>query len=132
MPLYLEEPASAAAQEALARDFGQLVTSVLAPVEAQAALARFQREGVLSAAQSERVAARLRADLDLAPRSLELNREVLGEALRLLKIVQTPIRTLDVLHVASCLRYGTKGFVTADKQQARFAQAVGLEVSYLE
>lgn len=108
------------------------MTSVLAPVEAQAALVRFQREGVLSAAQSERVAARLRADLDLAPRSLELNREVLGEALRLLKIVQTPIRTLDVLHVASCLRYGTKGFVTADKQQARFAQAVGLEVSYLE
>lgn len=107
------------------------MTSVLAPVEAQAALARFQREGVLSAAQSETVAGRLRRDLEVSPRRLELSQDVLDEALRLLKVA-APLRTLDALHVASCLRYGTRGFVTADRQQARFAQAVGLEVAYLE
>jgi predicted nucleic acid-binding protein len=57
---------------------------------------------------------------------------VLAEAVRLLKIqVALPLRTLDALHVATCLRYGTSGFVTNDKQQARLAQAAGLDAHWL-
>ncbi len=132
LPLYLEEPVTEAAQEALTRDFGQLVTSVLALVEVQATLARHQREGSLNAAQSEAVMARLSHDLDGAPRRLELGEAVLDEAIRLLRVqLSPPLRTLDALHIASCLDYGTRGFVTADRQQAQFARALGLEVALL-
>ena len=132
LPLYLEEPATRAAHDALTRDAGQLVTSVLTLVEVRSGLARYGREGVLSAAQIEAVFERAQRDLERTPRRLELTLEVLAEAVRLFK-TQTalPLRTLDTLHVASCLRYGTRGFVTRDRQQARLAQAVGLDVHLL-
>ncbi len=132
LPLYLNEPASEVAQRALERDSGQLATSVLTTVELRAGLARLEHEGVLSAAQADAVFERARRDLDRTPRRLKLSGDVLEEAVRLLKIKgDTPLKTLNTLHVATCLRYGTGGFVTNDKQQARFAQQVGLRVSYL-
>lgn len=132
MPLYLNEPASEAAQRALEQDGGQLVTSVLTTVELRSGLARLEYEGVLSAAQADAVFERARRDLDRTPRRLELSGEVIEEAVRLLKTKSdTPLKTLDTLHVATCLRYGTSGFVTNDKQQARFAQRTGLRVYYL-
>ena len=131
MPLYLSEPASEAAQAALARDFGQLVTSVLALVELRSGLSRYEREGVLSVEQAARIFERARTDLSQTPRRLELSQDVLNEAIRILSSTSKPSRTLDALHVASCLRYGTRGFVTNDKQQAQLARAVGLEVHWL-
>ena len=132
LPLYLDEPATEAAHDALTRDAGQLVTSVLTLVEVRSGLARYGREGVLSAAQIEVVFERAQRDLERTPRRLELIPEVLAEAVRLFK-TQTalPLRTLDTLHVASCLRYGTRGFVTGDRQQVRLAHAVGLDVHLL-
>lgn len=130
--MYIDEPASEAAQDALARDFGQLVTSVLTVVELRSGLARYQREGVLSSSQADTVYERAQRDLNSTPRRLELTREVLAEAVRLLKTqASLSLRTLDALHVATCLRYGTSGFVTNDKQQARLAQAVGLDAHWL-
>ena len=74
----------------------------------------------------------MQRDLGQTPRRLELSQDVLAEAVRLLKSqVALPVRTLDVLHVATCLRYGASGFVTNDKQQARFAGAVGLDAYWL-
>lgn len=132
LPLYLSEPATEAAQGALTRDFGQLVTSALTLVELRSGLARYQREGVLTAAQADTIFERAQRDLNSTPRRLELTREVLAEAVRLLKIGGAiPLRTLDALHVATCLRYGTNGFVTNDRQQARLAQAVGLDAHWL-
>ena len=132
MPLYLDEPVSEEAQAALARDFGQLVTSALTLVELRSGLARSEREGVLSAQQTTRIFERVRADLAKTPRRLELSQDVLDEAVRLLNgYRERPSRTLDALHVATCLRYGTRGFVTNDKQQARLAQAVGLSAHWL-
>lgn len=132
LPLYLHEPASEAAHEALARDFGQLVTSVLTPVELRSGLARYEREGVLTPTQAETIYERVQLDLERTPRRLELGRDVLAEALRLLQNhVALQVGTLDVLHVATCLRYGANGFVTNDKQQAHFAEAVGLETCWL-
>ena len=132
LPLYLDEPSTEAVHDALARDAGQLVTSVLTLVEVRSGLARYGREGVLNAFQIEEVFGRVRHDLERTPRRLELTPEVLAEAVRLFKMQTTlPLRTLDTLHVASCLRYGTRGFVTGDRQQARLAQAVGLDVHLL-
>lgn len=131
MPLYLSEPASSAAQAALARDFGQLVTSALTLVELRSGLTRYEREGVLNAEQAEQIFKRARYDLAKTPRWLELSQKVLDEAIQLLKNYSEMIRTLDALHVATCLRYGTRGFVTNDKQQARLAQAANLEVHWL-
>ena len=132
LPLYLDEPATRAAHDALTRDAGQLVTSVLTLIEVRSGLARYGREGVLSATQIETVFGRVQRDLERTPRRLELTLEVLAEAVRLFKMQTTlPLRTLDTLHVASCLRYGTRGFVTGDRQQARLAQAVGLDVHLL-
>lgn len=129
MPLYLNEPASEAAQGALEQDGGQLVTSVLTTVELRSGLARLEREGVLSAAQADAVFERARRDLERTPRRLELSEDVIEEAVRLLKTERDlRLKTLDTLHVATCLRYGTGGFVTNDKQQARFAQRTGLRV----
>ena len=132
LPLYLDEPATRAAHDALTRDAGQLVTSVLTLIEVRSGLARYGREGVLSAAQIETVFGRAQRDLERTPRRLELTSEILTEAVRLFR-TQTalPLRTLDTLHVATCLRYGTRGFVTSDRQQARLAQAVGLDVHLL-
>jgi len=132
LPLYLDEPATEAAHNALARDAGQLVTSVLTLVEVRSGLARYGREGALSISQIEAVFERAKRDLERTRRRLELTTEVLTEAVRLFK-AQTalPLRTLDTLHVATCLRYGTRGFVTNDRQQARLAQAAGLDVHVL-
>lgn len=82
--------------------------------------------------QADAIYKRVQHDLDRTPRRLELSHEVLTEAVRLLKTqAALPLRTLDVLHVATCLRYGTNGFVTNDKQQAHLAQAVGLTSHWL-
>jgi predicted nucleic acid-binding protein len=82
--------------------------------------------------QADAIYERVQHDLNHTPRRLELSHEVLTEAVRLLKTqAALPLRTLDVLHVATCLRYGTSGFVTNDKQQARLAQAVGLDSHWL-
>ena len=131
MPLYLNEVASEAAQIALSQDFGQLVTSTLTLVELRSGLARYERDGVLNAEQAARIFERARYDLARAPRRLELSQEVINEAIRLLSSYHEPIRTLDALHVASCLRYGTQGFVTNDKQQAQFARTVGIHAHWL-
>ena len=132
LPLYLDEPATEAAHDALTRDAGQLVTSVLTLVEVRSGLARYGREGVLNAFQIEAVFERVQHDLERTPRRLELTSEVLTEAVRLFRMqTALPLRTLDTLHVATCLRYGTSGFVTNDKQQARLAQAIGLDVHLL-
>lgn len=108
------------------------MTSVLTLVEVRSGLARYGREGALSGSQIEAVFERAMRDLEHTPRRLELTPEVLTEAVRLFK-AQTalPLRTLDTLHVATCLRYGTHGFVTNDRQQARLAQAAGLDVQLL-
>lgn len=132
LPLYLSESSSQNAQDALVRDKGQLVTSVITLIELRSGLARYERERLLTSPQAEMIFNRVRHDLDRTPRRLELTQEVRSEALRILKAyTQYPIRTLDVLHIATCLRYGTGGFVTNDKQQARLAQAVGLGVTWL-
>ena len=105
---------------------------MLTAVELRSGLARLEREGVLTAAQADTVFEQVEQDLGRTPRRLELTHEVLAEAVRLFTAhAALPLRTLDALHVATCLRYGTRGFVTGDRQQARLAQAAGLGVHWL-
>ena len=105
---------------------------MLTLVELRSGLARLEREGVLTAAQADTVFEQVEQDLGRTPRRLELTHEVLAEAVRLFKAhAALPLRTLDALQVATCLRYGTRGFVTNDRQQARLARAAGLGVHWL-
>lgn len=72
-----------AAQAALERDFGQLVTAVFSLVELRSGLARYARDGLLSPEQAEAVFTRAQRDLEHAPRRLELaftgvRKDVLG------------------------------------------------------
>ena len=131
MPLYLNEPTSAAAQAALERDFGQLVSSQLALVELRSALARLQRQQALSSLQANTVFIRIEQDLLAAPRQLELSKDIIRETVRLLNATLLPLGSLDALHIATCLRYGTNGFVTGDKQQAQAAKSFGLTTELL-
>ena len=41
-------------------------------------------------------------------------------------------RTLDILHVANALIGGLSTFITADRRQARLADAAGLEVELIK
>lgn len=128
----MREDVSQAAYKALERDSGQLVTSVVAAVEIRSALTRLEYENRLSSAGADVIFERARRDLERTPRKLALSDDVLSEALRLLESNrELPLKALDCLHVATCLRYGTNGFVTNDKQQAQFAEKVGLRVHYL-
>ena len=87
---------------------------------------------MFTAAQAEAVFGQVEQDLERTPRRLELTHEALTQAARLFTAhAALPLRTQGALHVATCLRYGTRGFVTNDQQQARLAQAAGLSTHWL-
>lgn len=132
MPLYIRQSSSANAVKAIERDFGQLVTSIITVTEIRTALARLERQGALITSQVETIVTSINEDLDQTTRRLELSSDVSAEASRLITAYKDlNIKTLDILHIASCLRFGTRGFVTNDKQQAYFAKQVGLIVEDL-
>ena len=131
LPLYYNETFSTEAQAALARDFDQFVTSELTIVELRSALARLERSSKISKARAVLIFEQIERDLQSTPRKLDVSGDVLRETLRLFASINLPIKALDAIHLASCLRYGTKGFVTGDKQQARLASKLGLSTQWL-
>ena len=131
LPLYYNETFSKKAQAALARDFDQFVTSELTIVELRSALARLERSSKISKARATLIFEQIERDLQSTPRKLDVSGDVLRETLRLFASINLPVKALDAIHLASCLRYGTKGFVTGDKQQARLASTLGLSTQWL-
>jgi len=128
---YVMERGSDVAGELLARH--DVVASVLLPVELTAALFRRRRDGSLRASQ---VDAAVR-DLD-ADRRLWLLLDVTAPILRRVEdLVRTSaLRTLDAIHVGSCLEARAIGdeslvFVTADVRQRRAAEAADLRVMWV-
>lgn len=119
-----------AAQRALKRDFGQIVTSELTIIELRSALARLERSKKLTSFQVTTVFKTIEQVL-IGTRQLGLSAEIIKETLELLSRTDLPIRALDAIHLASCLHYGTNGFVTGDKQQARLANKLGLSTQWL-
>jgi predicted nucleic acid-binding protein len=95
---YVKEPGSANARRLMRRY--RLLSSVIAPVEAVSAIARRYRVREVTRANFDAIVERLRSDQqywDL----VELGAGVLEGAERLIQ--QTPVSTLDALHIASAL-----------------------------
>lgn len=68
-------------------------------------------------------------------RIIELNKLAVQDSLDLLqRILEQGLatRTLDTIHIAAAYAYNQVAFVTADKQQAALARAVGLTTTLLE
>jgi len=110
-----------------------VLSSTLAPIELASALRSLEVRGGLTRRQRERALARFRADRShwtlLLPDSSVLAR---AEAL----VGTEPVKTLDALHLASALVLQAEmnvrsPFITADMQQRRAAEALGLEVVFV-
>ena len=122
---------------ALVRDGENLIASELARVEVARALAGACRVGRVSAADRDRLLARLANDLGpdgpIAIIALD-PQPVLGRAQEL--VIEYPLGTLDAMHLAVAERAsaiaGEEGllFVTADERQRDAARRIGLEVAW--
>jgi predicted nucleic acid-binding protein len=129
---YVEESGSVHARRLMRRY--RMLSSVIAPVEAVSAIARRYRAREVTRADFDAIVARMLADRqywDL----VELGAGVLEGAERL--ILQTPVRTLDALHIASALLLQMESakpplpFATADARQREAANHAGLKVVWV-
>jgi uncharacterized protein len=128
---YVEEPGSDHARRLMRRY--RLLSSVITSVEAVSALSRRHRVGELARNHFDAIIVRMHADL-LYWDMVELGAGVLEGAERL--ILQTPVRTLDALHIASALVLQMESgaslpFVTADARQREAADYAGLKVVWV-
>jgi uncharacterized protein len=106
-----------------------IVISQLATVEFVATLARLQREGQLSKADTHLLQGTFLSDRDKAFLSVDLSDSVIVRARSI--VVAHPIRALDALHVACALEAAAllsvrPLFISADIRQLSAAAAEGL------
>lgn len=133
--LFVPQPFSEAATAEVERDFGQIVTSELSFIEFRGILNRDVLNGNLSQSEAQTVwNGFFRERHSYYYRIIDLNKLAVQDSLDLLqKTLEHKLnaRTLDSIHIAAAYSYNRVGFVTADKQQAKVAQAVGLAVMCL-
>lgn len=123
---YVQEVDSRRARRMLSRY--RIVTSVITPVEAAAALCRRRSLAELAQEDFDAIAVRIHADRAYWE-LVELGSSVLARAEDLLR--QSPARTVDALHLASALLFQKEvgvalPFVTADRKQGAAASSLGL------
>lgn len=129
---YVKEEGSPAAKKLLQRY--RFLSSAVAPVEVLSALGRRQAAGEVTS--RDVLAIRSRMQKDRAYWELvEAGPVVLGQAEDL--VLNTGLRTLDALHVASALAFQaasglTVPFITADVKQREAAESLGLNVIWIE
>jgi predicted nucleic acid-binding protein len=109
------------------------LSSVIAPVEVVSAIARRYRAGEVTRAHFDAIVARMQSDRQYW-NLVELGAGVLEGAERL--ILQTPIRTLDALHISSALLLQMESatplpFATADARQRQAAGHAGQKVVWV-
>jgi predicted nucleic acid-binding protein len=131
LPLYVPEPFSAAARQAV-REAKQVPYTALHRLEVANALELLVGRRTISAAEHRAVLAQIRDDLQsdrLLPLALDLER-VLADAADLSRrhSARYLSRSLDLLHVASAHLALCSAFVSADDRQLRVAKATGLTV----
>lgn len=129
---YVDEPGSAVARRLLRRH--AMLSSVLTPVELLSALRRRRSRRELTADQFAGILRDLRDDRPYWW-LLDLDAQVLTSAERLLR--DTPLRTLDALHVASAQLAATMTgtsfpFITADTRQREATTHAGFRVVWVE
>ena len=112
----------------------QCVISAVLPVEVRSALRRRVAEKTLDAKRVPGILKRLAADRAYWT-VVEVSREVLAAAESLSGA--HPLRALDAIHVASARLFGermatpTFTFVSADRQQTKVAEALGISARYV-
>lgn len=128
---YVAEAGSTLADEFLARH--DVVASALISVELPSALFRRWRGGTMAASQADAAARAARAD-QRRWLLVDVSAPVLRRAEELVR--GAPVRTLDAIHVGSCLEYQSAtraavSFITADARQRRAAEIARLEVVWV-
>ena len=113
----------------------QCVISAVLPVEVRSALRRRMADKTLDARRVPNILKRFAADRAYWP-VIEVASEVLAAA-ESLSGGAHPLRALDSIHVASAKLFGDRiafqafTFVSADAQQTRVAEALGLKIRYV-
>lgn len=126
---YVREPRSMDLLDWLDGQDG-IATSPLTAVELRCLLSRRRRAGQIDASLETTAMARFDSDvLDRVWRVYPEADRLFSQARNLIDLVPgVPLRALDALHLAYARHYGAEVFVTADKNQAQAAQALGMSV----
>lgn len=125
---YLIEPFSAEFETLFMQ--APLATGRLSIVEMRCAVARKRRNRQITAQVEKRVAGEMATDIqDGALLIGEIGATHFTSAFHLIdRLADTPLRTLDALHLASAEQMAASAFATADKIQADAAAALGFTV----
>ena len=129
---YVDEPGRREVLGLLRKN--RCVVSAVLPVEVRSAFRRRVAEKTLDAKQVPSIVRRLAADRAYWT-VVEMSAEVLAAAESLSG--EHPLRALDAIHVASARLFGGRAavptftFVSADAQQTKVAETLGLKTRYV-
>ena len=129
---YVKEQGSAAARRLLQRY--RFLSSAVIPVEVLSILSRRRTHGELTQRDFVVIRSRLRKDRSYWELA-EVGEIVLNQAEELAQ--KTGVRTLDALHLASVLTFQAASglaipFITADVRQRKAAEALGVNLVWIE
>jgi uncharacterized protein len=139
MPIYVDTSALAKryvleqgsdAFDAFLRDCeDDCVISPLGTTEFESVLQRLRRQGYIDAAFARQARNDFLADLNSALWAVRpFASSSFSQATELMRSLDTPLATLDALHLASALEFGCDSFATSDRQLSRAASKRGLTV----
>jgi predicted nucleic acid-binding protein len=128
---YVSEIGSVRARSLLNRH--RFLSSAIAPIELMSALCHRAASGELTPADFARIQSKLKKDR-LVWELVEVTPGVLNQAEQL--VMQTSLRTLDALHVATALSFQTMSgirvpFITGDARQREAADKLELNVVWV-
>ena len=121
---YIEEEGSDEVDD-ICRAADRLALSIICVPEIISALSRRVREKTVSKGDYLAIKARLLDDVRDAE-IVNVTEDVVANSMSLLEANQ--LRAMDSLHIASAKAWTTDVFVTADRDQAKAAQRIGLKI----
>ena len=126
LPYYRTEPATERVQAMLQHLREPALISVLTEVEVASALARWVRGGEITESDAKRISTAFKEDLNEGRfERCPLSAHHFKRAQRWIEGRQTPLRTLDALHLASAASEGAE-LVTEDRALLRAAATLGV------
>jgi uncharacterized protein len=127
LPYYRDEPVSRRVEDFLTSIQPPVLLSDLSRVEIASAIARWQRKGEINEVHAARLEKAVAGDIKAGLLLVQaVTRSHYQRAERWLAARNTPLRTLDALHLACCYAAGAK-LVTVDNLMHQSAQILGLE-----
>ena len=125
---FIDEPGSQAV-DAICVGATELALSVVCVPEVFSALNRRVRERKLSRQQYDEAKKRLSAEVEDAV-IVNLTSPVIAMCITILE--DSPIRSMDALHIACAIQWEPGLFVSADKQQIAAARKAGLRTQLIQ